>query len=61
MPSSSPAAAARGVAGSGLKVLGVTVLTSLTAEDLARIEAVFPKGAAQGTRYPEAGMKAVNR
>lgn len=28
------AAAARGVAGSGLKVLGVTVLTSLTAEDL---------------------------
>lgn len=29
------AAARRGVAGSGLKVLGVTVLTSLTAEDLA--------------------------
>jgi orotidine-5'-phosphate decarboxylase len=29
------AAAARGVAGIGLKVLGVTVLTSLTAEDLA--------------------------
>ena len=29
------AAAARGVAGSGLKVLGVTVLTSLTSEDLA--------------------------
>ena len=29
------AAAARGVAGAGLKVLGVTVLTSLTAEDLA--------------------------
>ncbi|MDK2746529.1 MAG: orotidine-5'-phosphate decarboxylase [Brevundimonas sp.] len=29
------AAAARGVAGSSLKVLGVTVLTSLTAEDLA--------------------------
>lgn len=29
------AAAARGVAGSNLKVLGVTVLTSLTAEDLA--------------------------
>ena len=28
------AAAARGVAGSGLKVLGVTVLTSLTTEDL---------------------------
>lgn len=28
------AAAARGVAGSGLKVLGVTVLTSLTAQDL---------------------------
>ncbi len=33
----------------------------LTAEDLARIDAVFPKGAASGTRYPEAGMKAVNR
>ncbi|MCQ4187580.1 aldo/keto reductase, partial [Klebsiella pneumoniae] len=33
----------------------------LTAGDLARIEAVFPKGAAQGTRYPEAGMKSVNR
>lgn len=33
----------------------------LTSEDLARIDAVFPKGAAQGTRYPEAGMKAVNR
>ncbi|HEV2082936.1 MAG TPA: aldo/keto reductase [Brevundimonas sp.] len=33
----------------------------LTAEDLARIESVFPKGAASGTRYPEAGMAAVNR
>ncbi|WP_125257290.1 aldo/keto reductase [Brevundimonas fluminis] len=33
----------------------------LTAEDLARIDEVFPKGAASGTRYPEAGMKAVNR
>lgn len=33
----------------------------LTAEDLARIDEVFPRGAASGTRYPEAGMKAVNR
>ena len=33
----------------------------LSAEDLARIEAVFPKGAAAGTRYPEAGMATVNR
>lgn len=33
----------------------------LSADDLARIEAVFPKGAAAGTRYPEAGMAAVNR
>ena len=36
------AAAARGVAGSGLKVLGVTVLTSLTAEDLAADDHSLP-------------------
>ena len=29
-------------------------------EDLARIDAVFPAGAAAGTRYPEAGMKGLN-
>ncbi len=33
----------------------------LTAEDLARIEAVFPKGAASGHRYAPAGMAALNR
>ena len=33
----------------------------LTAEDLARIERVFPHGAAAGTRYPEPGMRTVNR
>jgi aryl-alcohol dehydrogenase-like predicted oxidoreductase len=29
--------------------------------DLAAIEAAFPRGAAAGTRYPEAGMAALNR
>ena len=33
---------------------------ALTGEDLARIEAVFPRGAAAGDRYHEAGMKTVN-
>lgn len=33
----------------------------LSAEDLARIEAVAPLGAASGLRYPEAAMKSVNR
>ena len=33
----------------------------LTAEEIARIEAAFPVGAARGTRYPEPAMKAVNR
>ena len=33
----------------------------LTAEELARIDAVAPRGAAAGTRYPEALMSAVNR
>ena len=33
----------------------------LTPEDLARIEAVFPKGAAQGERYAPAGRAALNR
>jgi aryl-alcohol dehydrogenase-like predicted oxidoreductase len=32
----------------------------LTREDLARIDEVAPKGAAAGTRYPEAGMKGVS-
>lgn len=33
----------------------------LTAEELARIEAVFPKGAASGHRYAEAARAALNR
>jgi aryl-alcohol dehydrogenase-like predicted oxidoreductase len=32
----------------------------LSADDLAKIEAIFPKGAAAGTRYAEAMMKFVN-
>lgn len=34
---------------------------TLSAEDLRRIDAVAPKGAAAGERYTEAGMNAVNR
>lgn len=34
---------------------------ALTPEDLARIEAVFPKGAATGHRYAEAARAALNR
>ena len=34
---------------------------ALTPEDLARIEAVFPKGAASGERYAPAGRSALNR
>jgi aryl-alcohol dehydrogenase-like predicted oxidoreductase len=34
---------------------------SLSADDLARIEAVFPKGAASGHRYAEAARAALNR
>ena len=33
----------------------------LSAEDLERIEAVFPKDAAAGTRYAPAGMTSLNR
>jgi aryl-alcohol dehydrogenase-like predicted oxidoreductase len=33
----------------------------LDAEDLARIDRVLPHGAASGSRYPEAAMKAVGR
>lgn len=33
----------------------------LTAEDLARIEAVFPRGAAAGERYAPGGMSSLNR
>jgi aryl-alcohol dehydrogenase-like predicted oxidoreductase len=34
---------------------------TLSEDDLAKIEAAFPYGAAAGTRYPEASMAAVNR
>lgn len=34
---------------------------SLTAEDLARIDAVFPRGAASGDRYAPSGQAALNR
>ena len=34
---------------------------ALTAADLARIDAMAPRGAAAGTRYTEGGMKVVNR
>ncbi|TAM78682.1 MAG: aldo/keto reductase [Acidobacteria bacterium] len=34
---------------------------SLTAEELSRIDEVAPKGVAAGDRYPEGGMKVVNR
>jgi aryl-alcohol dehydrogenase-like predicted oxidoreductase len=33
----------------------------LTREELAEIDTLFPPGAAAGTRYPEYGMRAVNR
>jgi hypothetical protein len=33
----------------------------LTPEDLARIDAIFPKGAASGHRYAEAARSALNR
>jgi aryl-alcohol dehydrogenase-like predicted oxidoreductase len=32
---------------------------TLTAEELKRIESIWPKGAAAGERYAKAGMKAV--
>ena len=33
----------------------------LTAEEVARLDSAFPRGAAAGTRYPEQAMKAVHR
>jgi len=33
----------------------------LTPQELARIDRAFPQGAAAGTRYPEQGMRTVNR
>ena len=40
--------------------LGAADLT-LTAEDLTRIEALFPRGAAHGPRYPDRIMTFINR
>jgi aryl-alcohol dehydrogenase-like predicted oxidoreductase len=37
------------------------VAIRLTPEDLREIDALVPAGMASGTRYPEAGMRAVNR
>jgi aryl-alcohol dehydrogenase-like predicted oxidoreductase len=34
---------------------------TLTADELERLDGIAPKGAAAGARYPEAGMRAVNR
>jgi aryl-alcohol dehydrogenase-like predicted oxidoreductase len=34
---------------------------TLTPDDLAQLDAAVPPGAAAGTRYPEGGMKSVNR
>src|SRR5690606_16603831 len=34
---------------------------TLTAAELAQLDAIAPPDAAAGTRYPEAGMQAVNR
>jgi hypothetical protein len=33
----------------------------LSEDELRRLDEMFPVGAAAGTRYPEASMKAVNR
>jgi aryl-alcohol dehydrogenase-like predicted oxidoreductase len=33
----------------------------LAANELSEIDALLPRGIAAGTRYPEAGMRAVNR
>jgi aryl-alcohol dehydrogenase-like predicted oxidoreductase len=37
------------------------VSVSLTADDLRRLEEAFPRSAVAGARYPEGGMKTVNR
>ena len=40
--------------------VGAAAVT-LTADDLKAIDAIVPRGAAAGLRYPEAGMKSVNQ
>ncbi len=37
------------------------VKVEFSREELAELDAALPRGAASGTRYPEAGMKSVNR
>jgi aryl-alcohol dehydrogenase-like predicted oxidoreductase len=39
----------------------VDVTNTLTDEEMREIDALFPAGAAAGTRYAEAGMKTLNR
>ena len=39
----------------------VALLKGVSEDDLARIDAIFPPDAASGTRYPAAGMGALNR
>ena len=40
---------------------GAATEITLTADELERLDGIAPKGAAAGARYPEAGMRAVNR
>ena len=37
------------------------VSIELSADDLRELDEAFPRGAAAGERYPEGGMRAVNR
>jgi aryl-alcohol dehydrogenase-like predicted oxidoreductase len=46
---------------SRLEENAAAVQVKLTKDDLARLDALAPKGAAAGMRYPEGGMKTVNR
>jgi aryl-alcohol dehydrogenase-like predicted oxidoreductase len=52
-----PGAKSRGHLEENVKALEI----ELTPEDLARLEAIVPAGAARGDRYPERQMKRVNR
>ena len=52
-----PGVKSRGRLEENIRALDVT----LTREELARIDEIAPKGVAVGSRYPEPGMKTVNR
>ena len=52
-----PGAKSRGHLEENVKALEI----ELTPEDLGRLEAIVPAGAARGNRYPERQMKRVNR